>query len=161
VDLMALDRVGLTLDRLGFEQLVDVERQLLVEVLEAVAALPVPPARDLAAYDDAVGDALEGHGHVDRAADPRRGADHVGELRADANIPAGAGVRQEICDVDSESGHGRERAAQSSDHGKQSPAAVRRLRGSDPPDYLLRLVLIEEGVGLVELILAPVVEGVE
>src|SRR4051812_26346528 len=59
IDLVALDRVGLTLQRLRLEELTDVELQGTGDRSQAGTALALPPALDRAPDDDAVRDPFQ------------------------------------------------------------------------------------------------------
>ncbi len=69
VELVALERIGLALDRRGLEELVDVHREVLADVDQAHAALGAPVSGDGAADHDALGHPLERHLHVHRRLD--------------------------------------------------------------------------------------------
>src|SRR5262249_15157786 len=103
---------------------------------------------------------------VDGLGDPGRGPGEILERRRDADVTARAGMRQEVGDVDTESGHGRERPPGSSssadtcfDSSKLAPPAASGRsvrcagRTSENTSLLLHglarlLVLVEEAGGV-------------
>ena len=80
---MPVDRVGLALDRVGLEQLVDVELDAALEVARgSTLHSPRQSRRDRAPDDDPVGDPLEHEVELDRLVDRGRGAAEPVELGA-------------------------------------------------------------------------------
>ena len=106
IDGVVIEEVGLAVDRVGLEQLVDADRERALDGLEAAAALGRPDDVDLAPHDDALGDALERRLDVDGALgrDRDRARRQIGERGVDLNVALGPRPAQEVGDDDSQTG---------------------------------------------------------
>ena len=88
---MALDRVGVAVDRVGLVELGDADGEVGGELAEAGAALALPAGVELAPGHDAVGDTLEHEVETDRLDDARHRRAEVGERGLEVHRTARAG----------------------------------------------------------------------
>ena len=105
IELVAVEQVGLTGDRVGLEELIDVELEGPGEPREAAGALAPPGGRDRAPHDNALRDALEIQDDRHRVGDLGGGTGEVLDRLGQADRPSRPGMAEQIGDVNAKAGH--------------------------------------------------------
>ena len=106
VDHVAIERVGLAVDRVVLVEFADRDDEVAGEIAETDAAVPRPVRADLPPSDDALGHALEHEVEGDGAVDTRGGPAEVHDHGFAGEGSPGARVGEEVGDVDAEIAHG-------------------------------------------------------